>query len=66
MFSDTGQLEYSNQAGGGGAPDNKCYTDTDTDTNQPPAELLEKNIRGLIILNMFISCFMFTLNYAHE
>ena len=40
MFSDTGQLEYSDQAGGGGGPDNKCYTDTDT--NQPPAEMLEK------------------------
>ena len=34
MFSDTGQLEYSDQAGGGGAPDNKCYTDTDTTSHQ--------------------------------
>ena len=49
MFSDTGQLEYSDQAGGGGGPDNKCYTDTDTTSHQ--TELLEKNIRGLIILD---------------
>ena len=48
MFSDTGQLEYSDQAGGGGGAGQQMLH---WHWYNQQTELLEKNIRGLIILD---------------
>ena len=62
MFSDTGQLEYSDQAGGGVG-----RRTTNVTLIRIPTSHQQSFWRKILDnLDMFISCFMFTSNYAHE